>query len=176
MRKSLLALTLLTSGCAVPDNWGEDFAENGSAFFIDKPHAYGLSVCNDATFMGSESEQGLWTRLYRKPLVDYVGRKSTFVEGEPVKFVLVGRLGIASKNLIDSETVRIELIRNGEIDLNRRFSSKVNDICYIVPYPNLERGNYTVSCFRGLKDFLGKIDFQVVAPPEKTENYGGFAK
>ena len=111
-----------------------------------------LSVCNDATYLGMDGGFPM-----SRPVIDYIGRKDTFLEGEPIEFVLYSPIGVGRANF------RAELIRNGEPIPARRHMTQTNPTWMILPYNGLEHGNYAVVCY-GLDEFLGKIDFEVVKP------------
>lgn len=164
---SLLSGAFVSGGCSLHSySFKEISKEPGRSVFQGKRALYlispkiELSVCNEATYLG---EEGFFKP---SPTLDYVGRKDTFVEGEPIKFVLYRQYGKVGVCLAD-------LIKNGEIDINRRklfqFGLQPAYWLGINSYNGLGEGNYTIACSQD-SEFLGKIDFQVIPSPSK-ENF-----
>ncbi|MGV8142885.1 MAG: hypothetical protein ACP5NS_04630 [Candidatus Pacearchaeota archaeon] len=155
---SLVALPLALGGCK-SGGFREDAREPGMSTYsgrmgLGSTGDIWLSVCNDATYINEVSDfPGT------EVIINYIGRKSAFVEGEPIEFVLNSDYGIGRPNF------RAELIKNGEAVPERRHLDPRTIRWTIIPYPNLTRGNYTVQVY-ATEEFIGKIDFEVVANPE----------
>ena len=161
---ALVSLPLLT-GCKSTE-YKEDSRGPGTATFsgrmgLGRSGDVNLSVCNDATYIREVSDFP-GTEI----IIDYLNRKSTFLKGEPVEFVLNSEYGIPHSPFV------AELLRNGEAVSERRYLSANFVRWLILPYPNLDSGNYTVQIYAGSGDkreFIGNLDFEVVANPEANK-------
>ena len=113
-----------------------------------------LTVCNDGILLGYEG----WPTKY--PVIKYINKKNSFVEGEPIEFWLES----TSHHGLGRTGLYVELRHNGNVLPERGFSTQINPQFFWVPYLGLKSGNYTSSCY-SLNEFVGKIDFEVVANP-----------
>lgn len=167
---SLVALPLALGGCKSHDFRETSRDKDGTVTYgaskgIDSSsEMLKMSTCNDGTLLGYEG----WP--IKSPVIKYVGKKSTFVEGEPIEFWLESKRydGVGRTNF------RAELSRNGEEITERLFVTQINPQWVVVPYLGLASGNYTVSCY-SLDEFLGKIDFEVVKLNHNNLNSGSGA-
>lgn len=158
---ALVSLPLLT-GCK-STGYKEDSRGQGTATFsgrmgLGSSGEVFLSVCNDATYVREVSDFP-GTEI----IIDYSPKKNAFVKGEPIEFVLNSDYGIPHVPFV------AELLRNGEAVPERRYFSPNMVRWLILPYPNLDAGNYTVQIYAGHdkeKEFIGNLDFEVIANPE----------
>lgn len=167
LSKALVAGTALFGGCAA-HSFKEVSREPGKAIFqgergILTPGPLELYVCNEATFLGEKS------MFDSTPVIDYLGIKDTFVEGEPIKFVLYWKL----RDFMLEDKCLVDLVKDGEVDpARRRVLNIPGTPAYwlkIVPYNGLDEGNYSIACYRD-QSLMGKIDFQVVSPNENASS------
>lgn len=95
------------------------------------------------------------------------GQKDVFIEGEPMIFFLRASVAKGTGN-----NFRLELLKNGEIDLNRMYFSKdsLTTLGYPLSRPPnfLKPANYRVNCYAE-GSFLAGLDFQVIPDPKKQE-------
>lgn len=91
--------------------------------------------------------------LMMVPELEYVGRKSTFAEGEKVAVTILpdGYRPICS--------LRYELMRDGQTI--QRQNNDTGVLWATFPYENLPKGDYT-AVFHDSNEFLGKADFRVL--------------
>ena len=148
---------ILSSGCRTVE-YHETSNQKGTAIFLDKSGTrstnVSLSVCNDARYVSTNRNSPKY-----ETIIEYAGKKGVFVQGELVKFVLNSDyFGIGRENFC------AELLLNGAPIPERRYIASGEVKWVIVPYPNLEPGSYTVQCY-ATQEFVGKIDFEVVANP-----------
>jgi hypothetical protein len=166
---ALLVGASMFGGCAA-HSFKEVSREPGKAVFQGERTGLAgvgpleLSVCNEATVVGYE---GLFKNI---PMIDYLGLKDTFVEGEPLKFVIYWH----ARDYSTDQKCLVDLVKNGEVDpTKRRLLDMPGNAHYwlkMVPYNDLSSGNYTLTCSKE-KEFMGKVDFQVVSPPDRvTDN------
>lgn len=95
------------------------------------------------------------------------GRKSVFIDGEPIKVVLnCWGNPVFCSGLGNGSTGLTKLLTNGEVDLNRNviYSPDHKWNYRIIDYTGISPGNHTVVHYGGT-DFMGKIDFEVVPKP-----------
>ena len=145
---SLLGASLGLGGCAA-----HSFAKTSE---VDGTTSYtgSWALSSRTVYITTSNDVGARKRFFNSPDVSFVGRKSVFQEGEPVKVTF-----LASGSL-DISYLRYELRNEKDLLDKKLLDGNINYLT--VPYDNgLPIGNYDASFHAG-NEFLGSGRFRVI--------------